>query len=83
MDATPVSPPRTYFNRSDPGYAPDNLDQFTAQGPNDSAVCEGFKEEVNAIHERMRHPYTNPEGNYLRGRLHEISDRQYELHCLR
>jgi hypothetical protein len=83
MDATPVSPPVTYSNSPDPGYAPDNLDQFTAQGPNDSVVCEGFKEEVNAIHERMRHPYTNPEGNYLRGRLHEISDRQYELHCLR
>jgi hypothetical protein len=82
MDATPVPPPATY-SRSDSGYAPDYANQSAAQSIDDSSVCEGLRDEVNEIHERMRHLYTNPEGNYYRGRLHKIGDRQYELHCLR
>jgi len=64
--------------------SPDNLahtsNRFDAPRQ-DSSECDSLKEEVVAIDQRMRHPYTNPEGNYYRGQLHEISDRQYSLNC--
>jgi hypothetical protein len=81
MDPTPAPPPVTYYNPPIPSYAPDYPAQSYDNSMNESSVCEGLKEAVNVINERMRHPYTNPEGNYYRARLREISDRQYELHC--
>jgi hypothetical protein len=81
MDPTPVPPAVTYYNPSSPSYAPNYTAQSYDNSANDSSVCESLKEAVNAIHERMRHLYTNPEGNYYRARLREISDRQDELHC--
>jgi hypothetical protein len=81
MDPTPVPPAVTYYNPPSPSYAPNYTAQSYDNSANDSSVCESLKEAVNAIHERMRHLYTNPEGNYYRARLREISDRQDELHC--
>jgi hypothetical protein len=81
MDTTPVPPSVTYYNPPSPSYAPNYTAQSYDNSTNESSVCEGLKEAVNAIHERMRHLYTNPEGNYYRARLREISDRQDELHC--
>jgi hypothetical protein len=81
MDPTPVPPPVTYYNPPSPSYAPNYTAQSYDNSTNESSVCEGLKEAVNAIHERMRHLYTNPEGNYYRARLREISDQQGELHC--
>jgi hypothetical protein len=80
MDPAPVLPSVTYYNPPSPGYEP-NYTQSYDNSANESSVCEGLKESVNAIHERMRHLYTNPEGNYYRARLREISDRQGDLHC--
>jgi hypothetical protein len=77
MDPTPAPPSVTYYNPPSPNYTAQSYDNST----NESSVCEGLKEAVNAIHERMRHLYTNPEGNYYRARLREISDRQCDLHC--
>jgi hypothetical protein len=79
MDPTPVSP-STYYNPPSPSDAPDYTQSYD-NSANDASVCEGLKEALNAIHERMRHLYTNPEGNDFRARLREISDRQGELHC--
>ena len=81
MDPTPVPPSVTYYNPPNPSYEPNYTTQSYDNSTNDSSVCESLKEAVNAIHERMRHPYTNPEGNYYRARLREISDRQGDLHC--
>jgi hypothetical protein len=81
MDPTPVPPSVTYYNPPSPSYAPNYTAQSYDNSTNESSVCEGLKEAVNAIHERMRHLYTNPEGNYYRARLRGISDRQFELHC--
>jgi hypothetical protein len=49
----------------------------------DSAECAHLRADVNAIHERMRHPYISAEGDYYRARLRDISARQYELNCVR
>ena len=81
MDPTPAPPSVTYYSPAIPSYTPDYTAQSYDDSMYESSVCEGLKEEVNAIHERMRHLYTNPEGNYYRARLHKISNRQYELHC--
>jgi len=81
MDPTPVPPAVTYYTPPSPSYAPNYTAQSYDNSANESSVCEGLKEAVNAIHERMRRLYTNPEGNYYRARLREISDRQDELHC--
>jgi hypothetical protein len=81
MDPTPIPPAGTYYNPPSPSYAPNYTAQSYANSPNESSVCEGLKEQVNAIQERMRHLDTNPEGNYYRARLREISDRQDDLHC--
>jgi hypothetical protein len=83
MDPTPALPSVTYYDSPSPSDGLNYASQSYDPSTNESSVCESLKEEVNAIHERMRHLYTNPEGNYYRARLHEISDRQYELHCLR
>jgi hypothetical protein len=83
MDPTPAAPSVTYYNPPSPSYAPNDSAESYDHSMNESSVCEGLKEEVNAIHERMRHLYTIPEGNYYRARLHEVSNRQYELHCER
>jgi hypothetical protein len=81
MDPTPAPPSVTYYSPPSPSYEPNYTAQPYDDSMNESSVCEDLKEAVNAIHERMRHLYTNPEGNYYRARLHKISDRQYELHC--
>jgi hypothetical protein len=81
MDPTPAPASVTNDNPPSPSYAPNYTVQSYDRSMNDSSVCEGLKEEVNAIHERMRHLYTNPEGNYYRAQLRKISDRQYELQC--
>jgi hypothetical protein len=81
MDPTPVPPSVTYYNPPSHSYAANYTAQSYDNSANESSVCEGLKEEVNAIEARMRHLYTNPEGNYFRARLREISDRQDELHC--
>lgn len=81
MDPTPVPPTVTYYNPPSPRYASNYSAQSYDNSPNESSVCEGLKEAVNAINERMRRLYTNPEGNYYRARLREISDRQDDLHC--
>jgi hypothetical protein len=83
MDPTPVSPSVTYYSPPSPSYEPNYTAQSYDNSINDSSVCESLKEAVNAIHERMRHLYTNSEGNYYRARLREISDRQSDLHCNR
>lgn len=49
----------------------------------DSAECADLRADVNAIHERMRHPYISAEGDYSRARLRDISARQHELNCVR
>lgn len=49
----------------------------------DSAECADLRADVNAIHDRMRHPYISAEGDYYRARLRDISARQYELNCVR
>lgn len=69
-----VSPPSR-----DPPETPNRFDDPRT----DSAECEYMKQEINAINERTRHRYTIPEGNYFRGRLHEIDDRQSALNCKR
>jgi len=79
MDATPVPPVPTAYVEAYSGNSSDNVDQPT----DNLLICEDLKAEVNAIHVRMRSPYTNPEGNYYRGRLHELDDRQFELRCLK
>jgi hypothetical protein len=55
--------------------------QYSNESTNNAGTCEALDAGVNAINERMRHRYTNPEGEYYRGRLHKISDRKYDLHC--
>jgi len=47
------------------------------------SYCANLREEVNEIHERMRHAYPSALGDYMRGRLHAISGQQVDLHCLR
>ena len=64
-----------------PDYSSGSASPFD---PNqDSAECADLRAIVDTIHERMRHPYTSPEGDYYRGRLREISARQYDLNCVR
>lgn len=47
------------------------------------SYCANLREEVNQIHERMRHAYPSALGDYMRGRLRAISGQQVDLHCLR
>ena len=47
------------------------------------SYCANLRMEVNEIYERMRHGYPSPVGDYMRGRLREISDQQVELYCVR
>ena len=82
MEAT-APLPASYQNES-VGEYPHNAyyPSSTDETPN-NYECQSLIAAVDAIHERMRHHYSNSEGNFYRGRLHDISDRQYELHCLR
>ena len=82
MEAT-ATLPAAYQNKSVGEYPystdyPPSTDETA-----NSDECRSLIAAVDAIHERMRHRYSNPEGNFYRGRLHDISDQQYELHCLR
>jgi len=79
MNPTPAPPSNMYYdNPPNLGYA---LIYQANESTNNSGICEVLDAEVKAINERMRHRYTNPEGEYYRDRLHKISDRKYDLHC--
>ena len=82
MEAT-APLPASYQNQSVGGYPRNTYDAPGTDATINNYECQSLKEAVDAIHERMRHRYSNPEGNFYRGRLHDISDQQYELHCLR
>jgi hypothetical protein len=82
MNPTPAPPPTRYYDSpSNPGYASTYEPQYSNESTNSAGTCEALDAEVKAINERMRHPYTNPEGEFYRDRLHKISDRKYDLHC--
>lgn len=82
MNPTPAPPPtRDYGSPSNPAYAPSYEPRGADESTSSSAVCEALDAEVKTINERMRHRYTNPEGEYYRDRLHKISDRKYDRHC--
>jgi hypothetical protein len=80
MDPTPAPPPSNYASPNS-NYSPAYEPQYSNESTNNAGICEGLDAEVKAIDERMRHRYTNPEGEYYRDRLHKISDRKYDLHC--
>src|SRR5260370_8152884 len=76
MNPTPAALPNTYYaNPTDPSYAPYEP-QYSNESTNNAGTCEAIDAEVKAINERIRHRYTNPEGEYYRDRLHKISDRR-------
>jgi hypothetical protein len=83
MNPTRAPPSTTYnTNPPDPGYAAPTYElPYSNESANNAGTCEALDAEVKAINERMRHHYTNPEGEYYRDRLHKISDRKYDLHC--
>jgi hypothetical protein len=83
MDAVAIPVPAASYNLPAPEYAPAFADPNTADDDNDSHLCQTLKAEVRAINERMRHAYSLRDGEYLRARLREISDLQYERTCLR
>jgi hypothetical protein len=81
MNSTPAPPPSNYANPPNPNYSPAYEPEYSNESTKNAGICEGLDAEGKAINERMRHPYTNPEGEYYRDRLHKISDRKYDLHC--
>jgi hypothetical protein len=83
MDAVVVPVPAVSYSSPAPEYSPAFADPNTVDDGNDSHLCQTLKAEVRAINERMRHRYTPSDGEYLRARLREISDLQYERTCLR
>jgi hypothetical protein len=68
-------------------HAADLTSRYTNQYPagdgDSSYLCDELKEEVGSIRQRMRYPYTSPEGDYYRARLRDLSHRQYDIHCPR
>jgi hypothetical protein len=83
MDAVVVPVPAASYNLPAPEYSPAFADPNTVDDANDSNLCQTLKSEVRAINDRMRHAYSLRDGEYLRARLREISDLQYERTCLR
>lgn len=83
MDAVVVPVPAAAYNLPASEYSPALADPNTVDDGNDSHLCQTLKAEVRAINERMRHAYTLSDGEYLRARLREISDLQYERTCVR
>lgn len=85
---TPVSPPTTLS--ATPERTIPNRPDTTARAPRSTVSaaaekkplgCEALEKEKDRINARMRRPYTAPEGERLRARLREISDRYWDLNC--
>jgi hypothetical protein len=81
MNPTPAPPPARYYSPTNSSYGPSYEPQGADESTNNLVVCEALDADVKVINDRMRHSYTNPEGEYYRDRLRKISDRKYDLHC--
>jgi hypothetical protein len=45
-------------------------------------ICASIDTAIDQINARMRHKYTNSEGEYLRQRLRELSDQRWNAKCI-
>jgi hypothetical protein len=64
-------------------FTPRYTNQYPADDTDNSYVCDALREEVVSIRQRLRYPYTSPEGDYdyYRARLRDLGSRQDATHC--
>jgi hypothetical protein len=64
-------------------FTPRYTNQYPADDGDNAYVCDALRDEVAAIRQRLRYPYTSPEGDYYRNRLRDLVSRQDAIRCLR
>lgn len=83
MDRAPLrpdivpDPPTAYGEDSATNYASDS------EASQESPTCASLRAQVDVIQARLRQPHGNADGAFCRERLRELTDQQYELHCVR
>jgi hypothetical protein len=53
------------------------------QGAGTSSICDSIQAQIDRVNARMRHAYTNWEGEQFRDDLRELSRQRYEAKCIR